>query len=261
MTASCSDGCGTWVQMVAWEDEGLWGQPLTWQWETQWASPTLTFRGAISVGMSPIWGWGTGREGTPCSDAPKAAALVSWAVGHDTVVVGTHLNLLGGGGTTDMRGSGWVMAPCRMLYRALAFDLATANSTCWRPLVPRCPTFSHRHSVSNHRKLVLCNLHSLWKKQEEDHLPWMWPWQGQRDRELDRTNEIWDSPSSNWRTPSSIQTWAQSNPACSGVEVSGSSASSFSSSDVSSYNQRASNMKGNYGAAVQIYLNKEGTSG
>ena len=47
--------------------------------------------------------------------------------------------------------------PWRMSYRPLASNLATTNSTCWRPLVSR-------HSASHHRKLAWCNWHSPWKK-------------------------------------------------------------------------------------------------
>ena len=91
------------------------------------------------------------------TDGSKAAASVSWAVGCKTVAVGTHLCLLDGGRLTDMEGSGWVMAPCRMLYRSLVFDPATANSTCWRSLVSRCSISSHRHSASHCRKLTWHN--------------------------------------------------------------------------------------------------------
>ena len=75
--------------------------------------------------MSLPWGWGTGE-----------GALASWAIGCKTIAVGTHLHLLGRGRMTDMECLGWVMAPWRMLYRPLASNLATANYTCWRPLVP-----------------------------------------------------------------------------------------------------------------------------
>ena len=60
------------------------------------------------------------RQGGIHSDVPKAAASVSlgcWV----RDCCGRHLpDLLGRGGTTDIRGSGQVMAPYRMLYRSLA---------------------------------------------------------------------------------------------------------------------------------------------
>ena len=86
--------------------------------------PYIDSRGVNKVGMSPPWGWGTGKE-----------ALASWAVGFETTAVGTCLHLLVRGGPTDVEGSGQVMVPQRMSYRPLASDLASANSTCWRPLV------------------------------------------------------------------------------------------------------------------------------
>ena len=47
--------------------------------------------------------------------------------------------------------------PWRMSYRPSASDLATSNSTYWRPLVSR-------HSASHHRKLAWCSWCSPWKK-------------------------------------------------------------------------------------------------
>ena len=79
----------------------------------------LICRGVILVGMSPPRGQGT-----------EGGALASWAVRYKTIAVGTHLHLLGGGMPTDMERSGWAMVPQRTLYRPLASDLATANSTC-----------------------------------------------------------------------------------------------------------------------------------
>ena len=122
--------------MAVQENEGHSGHPLTWQQQTHWASPMLTCKGGISVGMSPPWSWGTGEEASACLP-----------VGCKTIAVSTHLCLLGGGGPTNMEGSGWVMAPHRMSYRPLASDLATANSTCWRSLISR-------GCASNHRKLA-----------------------------------------------------------------------------------------------------------
>ena len=63
--------------------------------------------------------------------------MASWADRHKTIGVSNHLCLLDGGGSTVEEGSGQVMSPWRMSYRLFASDLATINSTCWRPLVSR----------------------------------------------------------------------------------------------------------------------------
>ena len=165
---------------------GNWGSlrtPLNLVVIDQLASPMLTCRGAISACMSLPWGWEIGK-GVPCSDVPNAAALVHHAIRHETIAVGTCLCLLGGGRTTDVKGSGWVIAPCRMSYRPLNFIPAMAYSTCWRPLVPRCSASSNSHSTSCHRKLTWHNWCCPQKtKQEEDQVACMWQWQGQSQAE------------------------------------------------------------------------------
>ena len=97
--------------------------------------------------MSPPWGVGT-SEG----------ALANQAVGCKAIVVGIHLHLLDGGRPTYVEGSGWVIAPPRMLYRSSASDLATANSMVGGPLSPDILP----------QKTGLIQLAQPLKKQEED---------------------------------------------------------------------------------------------
>ena len=129
MSASCPDGHGThenrWLHM---EDEGPSGHPSTCAstlHRPSEAPPMLICRGIISVGRLPPRGWGTDGEPWPLGLS-----------GYKTIAVGIHLCLFGRGKDQQMwkdLARSW--SPQRMLYRPSASDLATANSTCWRPLI------------------------------------------------------------------------------------------------------------------------------
>ena len=185
MTASWPDGCSahehTWQHGKRRVPQGTpqsssnrpGGHPLHWHIEvsSQWVCCPLGVGGQT---RGPLFWFTQG-----CSFSPLGCQARDQCGRHP------HLYLLGRGRATDVRGSGQVMVPCRMLYRPLAFDLVTMNSSCWRPLVPRCSASSYRHSTFQHRKLAWCSWHSPWKKKkmEENQVPWMWQWQGQREIE------------------------------------------------------------------------------
>ena len=64
-----------------------------------------------------------------------SALSVSWEGGFEKVVVGVHQCLFIGGGAIGMAEQD--RAHCKSPYRPSASDLATANSTFWRPTASR----------------------------------------------------------------------------------------------------------------------------